>query len=98
MLSDCFEAARALFEYRGLPLNPTKPEVIVLGTGVQQKLEEPIIGVSVADFHISVSDTVRSLGVTVDSTLSFNRHVEKVCKAANHHIRAFCCIRKMHVS
>jgi len=29
------------------------------------------------------------LGVTVDSTLSFDQHVNNVCKAAHYHVRAF---------
>jgi hypothetical protein len=43
---------------------------------------------------IAVSGNVRSLGVTIDDTLSFNTHVNEVCKAANYHLRAMRHIRK----
>ena len=37
---------------------------------------------------ITVSDSVKSLGVTIDETLSFDTHVNNVCKASYFHIRA----------
>ena len=37
--------------------------------------------------------TVKSLGITLDDTLSFNSHVDNVCKAAHFHIRALRHIR-----
>ena len=38
--------------------------------------------------------TVKSLGMTIDNTLSFDDHINNVCKAAHFHIRALrhiCC-------
>ena len=43
---------------------------------------------------ITVSDSVKSLGVTIDETLSFNNHVDNVCKASYFHIRALRHIRQ----
>jgi len=37
---------------------------------------------------------VRSLGVTIDDTLSFNEQVDNVCKSCNFHIRALRHIRR----
>ena len=37
---------------------------------------------------------VKSLGVTVDSTLSFGQHVNNICKAAHYHVRALHHIRR----
>jgi len=50
---------------------------------------------------ISVSpvSNVRSLGVTIDDTLSFNTHVDNVCKSSNFHIRALHHIHvRRHIS
>ena len=48
----------------------------------------------VADATVPVRTTVKSLGVTIDNTLSFNQHVNNVCKTAHYHIRAQRHIRR----
>ena len=44
--------------------------------------------------NIKPSSSVRSLGITIDDTLSFDEHVDSVCKSANFHLRALRHIRK----
>ena len=53
-----------------------------------------ISAVTLGDTSIAVSETVKSLGVTLDETLSFNSQVDNVCKAAHFHIRALHHIRR----
>ena len=48
---------------------------------------------NLGDAQIPVSKTVKSLGITLDDKLSFNTHVDNVCKAAHFHIRALRHIR-----
>ena len=48
---------------------------------------------TLGDAQIPVSKTVKSLGITLDDKLSFNTHVDNVCKAAHFHIRALRHIR-----
>ena len=55
----------------GLALNPDKSEVIVIGTGARNRKEGGISAVTLGDTLIAVSKTVKSLGVTLDETLSF---------------------------
>ena len=43
---------------------------------------------------ITVTESVRSLGVTIDSSLSFNTHVNEVCKAVRHHTRTLRHVRE----
>jgi len=43
---------------------------------------------------ITVTESVPSLGVTIDSTLSFDTNVNEVCKAVRHHARALRHVRK----
>ena len=50
--------------------------------------------VKVADTTVPVTTTGKRLGVTVDSTLSCDQHVNNVCKAAHYHVRALRHIRR----
>jgi len=42
---------------------------------------------------VKLSDKITTLGVTLDSTLTFKQHVSFVCKSANYHLRALRHIR-----
>jgi len=55
---------------------------------------DSIDAISMYDVNISVSQSVKSLGVTLDSLLSFNQHVNNLCKSSYFHIRALRHIRK----
>ena len=92
-LSSCFRAVHGWFSENGLALNPDKSEVIVIGTGARNRREGEIGMTTLGDTQITVSKTVKSLGVTLDDKLSFNTHVDNVCKAAHFHIRALRHIR-----
>jgi len=50
--------------------------------------------IALGDTTIPMSASVKSLGVTIDKTLSFDEHVSSVCKAAHYHIRALRHIRR----
>lgn len=93
-INNCFEAVKGWFTLNGLSLNPDKSEAIVIGTSARQRVEGAISTISLGETSIAVTGSVRSLGVTIDSTLSFKTHVKEVCKAAHHHIRALRHIRK----
>jgi len=45
-------------------------------------------GIDVASSHIQFTDAVKLLGVTLDSTLSFDKHVADVARQCHYHIRA----------
>ena len=78
----------------GLCLNPDKSEATVIGTSARQRSEQSIDDITVAGALVPITRTVRSLGVTLDNTLSFDDHVNNVCKAAHYHIRALRHIRR----
>ena len=46
--------------------------------------------VNIADAQVCISDTVKSLGVILDTNLTFRPHVDAVCKSCFFHIRALC--------
>ena len=94
VINDCFQSVHRWLDANGLCLNPDKSEAIVIGTSARQRSELKIKDVTIAGVPVPVTRTVKSLGVTVDNTLSFDDHVNNVCKAAHFHIRALRHIRR----
>ena len=95
MMNDCFEAVHRWFILNGLSLNPDKSEAIVVGTAARQRREGETSTIALGGNSIAVSKAVRTLGVTIDSTLSFDHHVTNICKTSFCHIRALRRIRKL---
>src|SRR5208282_5731691 len=93
-VNDCFRELQFWFSRNGLSLNQDKSEAIVIETSARRRHETNIDQVMLNDACISVSKSVKSLGVTIDHTLSFNQHVNNTCKAAGYHIKALQCIRR----
>ena len=50
--------------------------------------------IDLGDQQIQPLESVRSLGVVIDNTLSFDAHVNSVCRAANYHAKALRHMRK----
>ena len=82
------------FLCNGLSLNPDKSEEIIMETRVRLRSDVPITSITVAGSSIPVVSSVKSLGVTLDSTLTFDQHVRNICKSSSYHIRALRHIRK----
>ena len=93
MISDCFGAVQHWLDLNGLSMNPDKTESIVIGTSARQRVESPAGPIELGLVSIKPTSSVRSLGVTIDDTLSFNEPVDSVCKASNFHLRALRHIR-----
>jgi len=95
VLSDCFRAVHHWLDLNGLSLNTDKTEAIVIGTSSRQASESPVTSVDLGDVSVQTSDCVKTLGVILDDTLNFNKHVNAVCQSANYHLRALRHIRKL---
>ena len=94
LLQDCTAGVHSWLQMNGLQLNPIKSEVIQFtATRVHEKVED-ITSVLVSNAVIQPVSSIRSLGVTVDRTLSFDRHLDNTCRSCYHHIRALRHIRK----
>jgi hypothetical protein len=93
-INDCFLTLRRWFDSNGLSLNPDKSEAIIIGTAARHRSEGAIEAVTLGDVIIPTSDDVRSLGITIDHSLSFSKHIDITCKAASYHVRALRHIRK----
>jgi hypothetical protein len=96
-LSVCFRAVQHWLDLYSLSMNPDKTEAVVIGTGARQRMEDPVNAVDLGCSSVSPASSVRSLGVTVDNTLSFKEYVDNVCKSCTFHILALRHIRR-HIS
>jgi hypothetical protein len=81
------------FSQNGLCLNPSKSEAILLGSHQRIRRFPVLTNINIAGTTVGLSNKLTTLGVTLDSTLSFNHHVSNVCKASYFHLRALRHIR-----
>ena len=81
------------FTHNGLSLNPSKTEVLIMGTRqMVQHIETP--SVPLAGCDIKRCDVLKSLGVTIDEHLTFDKHVSDICRSTSFHIRALAHVRR----
>jgi Reverse transcriptase (RNA-dependent DNA polymerase)/Endonuclease-reverse transcriptase len=92
-LTPCTAAVCRWFLLNGLSLNPNKSEAILLGTPPASRHTGNPLTVNIAGAIIPVSPTLKSLGVTLDSKLSFQQHINSVCKASYFHLRSMRHVR-----
>ena len=87
---DCFAACltdvEAWLRASWLRLNPTKTQVMWLGSN-QQLAKLDITHVRVLSSCVAVQDTARDLGVVIDSQLSLSAHVTAVCRSGHYQLR-----------
>ena len=93
-LESCLSAIHHWFCLNGLSLNPDKSDAIWFTTPQRARSFVPAISINVAGTAVSISNTITTLGVTLDSHLTFDSHVTALSKSCNFHIRALRHIRK----
>jgi len=76
----CLTDVEAWLRASRLRLNPTKTQVMWLGSS-QQLAKLDITHVCVPSSCVVVQDTARDLGVVIDSQLSLSAHVTAVCQS-----------------
>jgi len=79
-LSVCVNDVSRWFLENGLLLNPDKTEAVLFGTSAQRKIPTAG-GIDVTGVVVPFRDTVKLLGVTLDSALSMDRHVTEVIRS-----------------
>jgi len=97
-IQQCTNDIHRWYAENGMMLNPTKSEIIAVGTRAQVEVASASRAVDVAGTRVPFSDHVKLLGVNIDSTLSFDRHVSSVVRSCNYHIRALRHIRSVITS
>ncbi|MCI0561137.1 MAG: reverse transcriptase domain-containing protein [Nitrososphaera sp.] len=89
----CSCAVRDWFLQNGMLLNPDKSELLLIARKANAQSFAGGSGVTVAGSDITFSVNLKSLGVTLDQSLSFDQHVQNIVKASNYHIKALRHIR-----
>ena len=82
--------------HNGLHLNPSKSEAIAFFNPRSKPLAtlaDSIKSISVAGSPIKLQSSIKSLGIHLDSKMSFDKHVSEVCRTSYFHIRALRHIR-----
>ena len=87
-LQSCAAAIHLWCSSRRLQLNPAKTELIWFGSRANlQKIATADLSLLIDGNVIHRVDSVRDLGVTLDSELTLQRHVNKVASLCFYHIR-----------
>jgi hypothetical protein len=78
-----------------LSLNPDKSDAILLGTHRRNSTLSniTITHINVAGSTVPLSDSIKLLGVTLDKSLTFNKHVNLVSQSCYYHMKALRHIR-----
>jgi len=93
--STCLHCLHSRFCHNGFALNSNKSKTILLGISSHIRNSPAVSGVTVAGTVLPLSDRIITLGVTLDSSLTFRHHVSNICRSAHFHLRALCHIRGM---
>ena len=79
--------------HNSLALNPDKSEVAMFGTAQRVGKLKQSVSVAVAGVQITFTDHMKSLSVIFDSHLSFDKHINNICRACYFHIRELRHVR-----
>jgi len=94
-LEQCAIDVSRWFTENALLLNPTKTEAVMFGTSRRLRQVPSTPGVLVAGAYVTFSDAVKLLGVTLDSALTFDKHITNVTRCCHYQIRAMRHIRPL---
>ena len=96
LTTDCIDELVLWCLHNDMQINPEKTELMLVSSSASQiKHYEQTQQLQVAGVSTSLQDTVKILGVTLDSRLSFDSHISLICQACNYHLKALRHIRSM---
>ena len=84
-LVECSTVLQKWFEINDLQLNPDQSDAAFFGTIPSLEIAGLPSSVIVASCSVIVSNRLKTLGITHDSALTFENHVNDVVKACNYH-------------
>jgi len=79
MFSRCLSALYDWFCHNGLALNSSKSESILFGSRQRLHTFPAVSPPTIAGSTIPTSDTMKTLGVTLDNHLTFKQHTQSIC-------------------
>ena len=92
-LQGCVELLQYWFRDNGLLLNPNKSAVAYFGTSRRLQCTKWRSAITLTGSSIRISVSLQILGVTLDSTLSLDPHINNIVKNCNYHLQVLRHIR-----
>jgi hypothetical protein len=95
VLAACTMAVKNWYLVNGLMLNPDKSEAIIAGTSQQLYRMSGIKSLSVAGTTLPIADEIKTLGVILDSCMTFDSHVSAIARACSYQAQAILHILEL---
>jgi len=92
-LTHCIKTVHNWFLQNNLQLNSSKTDIIMLGTPYQLNRSQIITSIDIDNTPIPISNSLKSLGVILDTKLTFSNYITSTIQTCNHHLRAIKHIR-----
>jgi hypothetical protein len=93
----CLSTLRSWYAQNGLTINPSKSEALTMSTKqrMKQLSTTGLTSVSVAGDNVPLAKSITTLGLTIDNSLTFSKHVQSTVRSSMYHIRALRHIRHL---
>ena len=93
-MMDCVEEVRNWMEANMLKLNESKTEYMVIGSNhTQKKLGDEVKCIRVGEEEVHAVESARNIGVTMDTALNMEVHINKITSACYYNLRNIGKIR-----
>jgi len=92
-LNSCLSGLHYWFSVHGMSLNPSKSEAILFGTQQRLRTFPNLPSVEFNGTILHLADKIRTLGVILDSSLTFDSYISSVCKSSYYYIKAIRHVR-----
>jgi len=87
-IEHCTADVSRWFLENAILLNPAKSEAVIYRTRQRMPTLNRTADIGVAVAKVQFADTIKRLGVRLDSELTFNKYVIAIARSCNYHLRA----------